>query len=246
MSTTQAPAPRPAPSSGSGGPVVWALIFILGLIGTTFISWFLGVTIELIGCYSLWPDRCLSHSQEQVVEDLGYIEAAPKSILIPDTVGFATQVLEAAAWPYEYLKVRESYVRFAQIDLRELKGFRRALAVIGKDGTRIAMISMYVLQDTLLRMSIAAFALPAFVLACLLGAIDGLVRRDLRKWGGGRESSFIYHHAKKSATWACVGGFTLYLSWPFGGFNPAYMVMVFTVLVAFSLSTALASFKKYL
>jgi Domain of unknown function (DUF4400) len=43
-----------------------------------------------------------------------------------------------------------------------------------------------------------------------------------------------------------TGGFGLYLAWPFGGFNPAYMVLVFTVLVAMSLSTTLAAFKKYL
>jgi integrating conjugative element membrane protein (TIGR03747 family) len=107
------------------------------------------------------------------------------------------------------------------------------------------LISMYVAQDVLLRLSIATFALPAFVLACLLGAVDGLVRRDLRRWGGGRESSFIYHHAKRYTHWALTGGFGLYLAWPFGGFNPAVMVLVFTVLVAASLSTTVASFKKY-
>ena len=88
--------------------------------------------------------------------------------------------------------------------------------------------------------------MPAFVLACLLGAVDGLVRRDLRRWGGGRESSLVYHRAKRFALWSLTGGFGLYLSWPFGGFNPAYMVLIFTALVAISLSTTLATFKKYL
>ena len=82
-------------------------------------------------------------------------------------------------------------------------------------------------------------------LALLLGTVDGLVRRDLRRWQGGRESSFVYHHAKRYTGWALTGGFGLYLTWPFGGFNPAYMVLVFTVLVAATLSTTVASFKKY-
>ena len=76
-------------------------------------------------------------------------------------------------------------------------------------------------------------------------AVDGLVRRDLRRWSGGRESSFVYHHAKRYTVWALTGGFGLYLTWPFGGFNPAYMVLVFTVLVAATLSTTVAAFKKY-
>jgi integrating conjugative element membrane protein (TIGR03747 family) len=111
--------------------------------------------------------------------------------------------------------------------------------------SRWVLMSMYVGQDVLLRLSVAAFALPAFVLACMVGVVDGLVRRDLRRWGGGRESSFVYHHAKRYTHWALTGGFGLYLAWPFGGFNPAYMVFVFTVLVAFTMSTAVAAFKKY-
>jgi integrating conjugative element membrane protein (TIGR03747 family) len=104
---------------------------------------------------------------------------------------------------------------------------------------------MYVIQDVLLRMSVAMFALPAFALACMVGVIDGMVRRDLRRWGGGRESSFVYHHAKRYTHWAMTGGFSLYLAWPFGGFDPALMVLVFTVLTAITLSTTVATFKKY-
>ena len=104
---------------------------------------------------------------------------------------------------------------------------------------------MHVAQDVVLRLSVALFALPAFALACIVGTVDGLVRRDLRRWRGGRESSFVYHHAKRYTGWALSGGFALYLTWPFGGFNPAYMVLVFTVLVAATLSTTVAAFKKY-
>jgi len=107
------------------------------------------------------------------------------------------------------------------------------------------VISMFVAQDVVLRLCIAAFAVPAFALACLLGVIDGLVRRDIRRWTGGRESSFVYHHAKRYTSWALTGGFGIYLAWPFGGFNPAYMVLIFTVLVAAALSTTVGSFKKY-
>ncbi len=111
--------------------------------------------------------------------------------------------------------------------------------------TTLGMVALYTAQDTALRLSIVVFALPAFALACLLGAVDGLVRRDLRRWGGGRESSFLYHHAKAFTYLALGGGFSIYLAWPTSGFNPAYMVLVCTVLVAWSLSVTAASFKKY-
>lgn len=93
---------------------------------------------------------------------------------------------------------------------------------------------------------LAFFALPAFAMACLLGLVDGLVKRDLRKWAGGRESSFVYHHSKHYTAWFLTAGFAMYLSWPIGGLNPAWMVLIFAALVAMSLSVTVASFKKYL
>ena len=41
-------------------------------------------------------------------------------------------------------------------------------------------------------------------------------------------------------------GFAAYLAWPFGGLNPAYLVLLFAAAVAMSLSTTVSSFKKYL
>ena len=35
-------------------------------------------------------------------------------------------------------------------------------------------------------------------MAAFTGLVDGLVRRDLRKFGAGRESSYLYHKARGS------------------------------------------------
>lgn len=44
---------------------------------------------------------------------------------------------------------------------------------------------------------VLVLVLPLFIMAAFVGFVDGLVRRDVRKFGaGGRESGFIYHHAK--------------------------------------------------
>ncbi|PTT88511.1 TIGR03747 family integrating conjugative element membrane protein, partial [Pelomonas sp. HMWF004] len=209
--------------------------------------------IEIVGCYTIWEEQGEGHIQSLVQEDLGYIAAAPRSVLIDDTAGFAKAIVNGVTYPYERLgairfyrnqmKMKAEREREAQRTLG--KGLSAAASSILGEVSRFILISMFVLQDVLLRMSIALFALPAFLLACVLGAVDGLMRRDLRRWGGGRESSFVYHHAKKFAIWALTGGFVFYLSWPFGHFNPAYMVLIFTVLVAYTLSTALSAFKKY-
>ncbi|MCB1893165.1 MAG: DUF4400 domain-containing protein, partial [Rhodocyclaceae bacterium] len=57
---------------------------------------------------------------------------------------------------------------------------------------------------------------------------------------------FLYHHAKRFTGWFLGVGFAAYLIWPFGGLNPATLVLAFAAAVALSLSTTVSSFKKYL
>jgi integrating conjugative element membrane protein (TIGR03747 family) len=260
---TRARTPMPPSKPRVKGPVEIALGLSLGLISMTLFSWFLGCLIEFVGIYTVWPDKAERHSRDLVAEDLVYIAAAPRSLLIEDTVGFSHSVVQRVQTWYQRLGVLAWYERHHGADRTQAspaatpavgsgkaaglvhKTFGRLSGDVQREASRWALISMYVAQDTLLRLAIAAFAAPAFALACLLGLVDGLVRRDLRRWGGGRESSFIYHNAKRYTIWALTGGFTLYLAWPFGGFNPAYMVLFFTALVALTLSTTVAAFKKY-
>lgn len=250
-----------APSKGPArartrGPVELGLEVAFGLLFVTLFAWFIGVLIEIVGSYTLWQEQGELHSQEIVAQDLEYIAMAPRSLLVRDTVEWSHRVVGWVELPYERVGLKRWYERLhgdnaaalsqptaQQSVLSQRVGM--ANASLQHNLSKWVLISMYVGQDVLLRLSVAAFALPAFVLACMVGIVDGLVRRDLRRWGGGRESSFVYHHAKRYTQWALTGGFGLYLAWPFGGFNPAYMVFVFTMLVAFTMSTAVAAFKKY-
>jgi integrating conjugative element membrane protein (TIGR03747 family) len=235
------------------GPVELGLEMGFGLLFITLFAWFIGMMIEIVGSFTLWRDLQENHAQQIVEQDLAYIAQAPRSLLVRDTVAWSEQLVRNVRLPYERLGVIAWYERQQAIfqaaqdapsgDLRHNAArANRSMQILL---SRWAVTSMYVLQDVLLRLSVAAFAAPAFILACLVGVVDGLVRRDLRRWGGGRESSFVYHHAKRYTAWALTGGFGLYLAWPFGNFNPSHMVIVFTVLVAFAMSTTVATFKKY-
>lgn len=42
------------------------------------------------------------------------------------------------------------------------------------------------------RLVILVMTIPLFLMAAFTGLVDGLVRRDLRKFGAGRESSYLY------------------------------------------------------
>lgn len=242
------------------GPVELAVAVAFGLISVSLGSWMVGLLIEIGGSFYFWKGEGIRHAQSIVHQDLQYISAAPRSLLVPDTVGFSMQVAQYVRWPYEKLGVLRWYqatrtgaaaVAPSQstgqvaASNRALANVRQFSGVLGRQLSEWLVVSMFVAQDVVLRLCVAAFAMPAFALACLMGLIDGLMRRDRRRWTGGRESSFLYHHAKRYTHWTLTGGFGLYLSWPFGGFNPAFMVLVFTFLVAITLSTTVAAFKKY-
>ena len=256
MATQQRQAASTAASASDQGPVGFMFAMASGAVFTTLFSWVLSIGIELVGMHFLWQERGVLHSRDLVMEDLGYISAAPHSVIVADTVSFSHRMIASIASPFERLGVTEYYARSkaaAASAATTAPGRASVASTLKRTATvghhviaTVALVAMYTAQDTGLRLAIVVFALPAFVLACLLGAVDGLMRRDLRKWGGGRESSFIYHHAKATTYLALGGGFALYLAWPTGGFNPAYMVLVFTALVAWSLSLTLSSFKKYL
>lgn len=87
--------------------------------------------------------------------------------------------------------------------------------------------------------------MPVFLLFSLLALVDGLVQRDLRRWGGGRESSFVYHYAKKAALPLVVLAWITYLALPFS-LHPTFVVMPFAMLFALSVAVTASTFKKYL
>jgi integrating conjugative element membrane protein (TIGR03747 family) len=246
-------APSHAAAVSGHGPLGMAVALAFGLVLTTAFSWFLSIIIELVGMHTLWKDKGVLHARQLVQEDLRYIAEAPHSLVVADTVAFSRALIARVAIPFERLDVAGFHQRTTAALERPVTPVRAGSATLKRISNTLAhmwatlgMVAMYTAQDTALRLAIVVFALPAFVLACLLGAVDGMVRRDLRKWGGGRESSFVYHHAKAMTYLTLGGGFSLYLAWPGGGFNPAYMVLAGTALVAWSLSLTLSSFKKYL
>ncbi len=104
---------------------------------------------------------------------------------------------------------------------------------------------MQVTQVFSVRLAILTLAMPVFLLFSLVALVDGLVQRDLRRWGGGRESSFVYHYAKKTALPMVVITWVVYLALPFSA-HPSFIVLPFAVMFALSVAVTASTFKKYL
>ena len=124
-------------------------------------------------------------------------------------------------------------------------GLRPRLHSIYQHIAEFVIAGMQVTQVFSVRLAILTLAMPVFVLFSLVALVDGFVKRDLRRWGGGRESSFVYHWAKRSAMPLLITSWVIYLALPFS-LHPTFIVLPFATLFALSVAVTASTFKKYL
>jgi integrating conjugative element membrane protein (TIGR03747 family) len=92
---------------------------------------------------------------------------------------------------------------------------------------------------------VLVLSIPLFVLAFIVGGTDGLVRRDLRRFGAGRESSVIYHRAKQMVVPLIIAPWVVYLAWPVS-VHPSLILIPCAVALGLAVLVTAATFKKYL
>jgi len=95
------------------------------------------------------------------------------------------------------------------------------------------------------RLLVLCLCLPLFALAAFVGLVDGLVRRDLRRFGAGRESGFIYHRARASLMPLVILPWVSYLVMPFS-MHPLWMLLPFALVLGLAVNLAAGSFNNYL
>jgi integrating conjugative element membrane protein (TIGR03747 family) len=92
---------------------------------------------------------------------------------------------------------------------------------------------------------VLCLTLPLFAATAFVGLIDGLVRRDIRRFGAGRESGFLHHRAKASLMPLAVLPWIAYLALPIS-VSPLLILLPSAVLLGAAIDIAAGSFKKYL
>ncbi|PHM28313.1 integrating conjugative element membrane protein [Xenorhabdus innexi] len=107
------------------------------------------------------------------------------------------------------------------------------------------LATVFITMVTLIRLTILLLSVPLFVMVVVVALVDGLGRRDLRRYGAGYESSFVYHHAKRGIKPACTVPCILYLSWP-DVVHPTVILLPAALLSGMAVVITTSMFKKYL
>ena len=224
-----------------------SLTAIAKIIQWLLLSLLFSILIEWAGMVLWWPDEGLEHSRTMLATEISYLDTDfRRSVVTSDPARFAKRFADNT---YHYLFEVTRFVDFIQWvsppPVPKEQGLRPILHNIFYPIAEFVIAMMQVTQVFSVRMAILTLAMPIFLLFSLVALVDGLVQRDLRRWGGGRESSFVYHYAKKAALPLVVITWVVYLALPFS-LHPSFIVLPFAAMFALTVTVTASTFKKYL
>lgn len=242
MTSVQRPPPQPIQRPGL---LVSAIGLVLRIIGLLIASLLFSILIEFAGLLLFWGDQGWRHSQAMLSSELGWLSEHFTSSLILQQPG--QTIVQWLDFLNQWLLVKTGFTEFAQqarVSSQD-NGLWGGINQIYVSIEDFALAAVYVTFTFVVRLTILALATPLFLLAMFTGFIDGLMRRDLRKFGAGRESSFVYHRAKRAVTPLLLVPWIIYLSLPFS-LNPMAVFLPCAVMLGVAMAITAATFKKYL
>lgn len=185
MSQQRAPSVRPP--QGAVGCLLSLAGRVMGLVLGALL---LRVVLELLGLYFWWPQEGSRH----VFQVMRQEQAELVSALRPHPLGKEI----VALLEYGYTHLPNISQRFAA-------------RLIQQTITTLT----YTLMSFMLRLTWLAAMLPLFCLCALTGLVEGLVQRDLRRFGSGLESIFLHLNVIRSGSSVTTTLWVLYLAQPF-------------------------------
>lgn len=102
-----------------------------------------------------------------------------------------------------------------------------------------------VIEIVLSRLFIFLMAMPLWMLVLLIGLTDGLVKRDIRKFQGARESTLTFHRAKRFLGVCFFIPLFVYLACPWV-VSPIWFLGTQIMLLGLMTAITITHFKKYL
>ena len=205
------------------------------------------IVTEWIGMTWIWPDEGVLHSERMLARELEHLDADFRaSVVTAAPVAFATATAEALdRLLFERTGAARAVRWVTSAPGAQDSRARRLLRLLVVPALAYVQAARNTVKVFGTRVAVLVLAMPAFVLLGIVGFTDGLVERDLRRWSGGRESAFLYHHAKRTLLPSVVGAWVLYLAWPVS-VHPSYVILPFATLFAAALALTGSTFKKYL
>jgi len=219
------------------------------VIGILLASLLVSLLIEYAGMTFIWAGEGAEHSRRVMLTESGYLsEGFTRSLILSQPVTVISAWLQQA---YQWIFVDTGFISWVNT-ARSVHSQGGTVETLSRAGSWLARALWEYLQATVyvtiifaIRVAILVLSVPLFIMVSVIGIVDGLVRRDLRRYGAGYESSFVYHHAKRYVKPAMYGPCMLYLAWPTAVW-PNLLLLPSAIMLGFVLTVVTGAFKKYL
>ena len=215
---------------------------------TLFISVILSILIEFFVMRFWHPEQGSRHSAYLLEQEVKYLSDNFKSVVFfgDTSAGLSTN---ASNRVYEWMFVSTGFERFDRRFNRPIVSSERFIVKKTKSIYRnirpYAIATVNIVQLFIVRLVVILMSLTAFILITYAAAVDGIVQRDLRRYHGSIEQSWIHHYTK---SW--LGGpivvlpAMLYLALPFNT-PPALVFMPSFVFFGLMIFIMITTYKKF-
>lgn len=239
-------------------PFELVMMIVATLIGSLFFS----ILLEWMGMLFLWSEQGVGHSREMILTEISYLH----DDLINSTILGVT--------PKEAVDIVFNFVIGKPFDISLLDYENKIMKPNLNEATQGASVAsgdwlagwggylgdwfnyvifvtqeflvaaVYISMVALNRIVIVVLSLPLYGVFLITAMIDGLAQRDLRRFGGARESGTRYHFSKASVLPTLLIGWLIYISFPVS-INPNYVLLPIGVVFGISVYLTIANYKKY-
>lgn len=232
----------PKPSVGLNS-ITWPFRVALWLITFLLSSWGLAMVMGVVFHYQFWPHMGADPFNE-ALQTL-FDDALQASTHFSLNAAKLTLWLSNGAYQLVFVMTGLETAYFRAITGQAGKGLDAGLYRWLADQQELIEALMAMTRLYGARMAMMLGALPLLVLAYVTGMVDGLVARHIRKEGGGRESSWLYHRAKWAIITLSGTAIMVVLLVPIN-YSPSWVLPIGAATLGVLVRMQWAYFKKYL
>jgi len=211
------------------------------------VSLLLSILIEWIGMGFWWEAQGPAHSQQMLANELRWLGTGVHQEGWMARIGHQAYGLSDRVYNllFEQTGIVELVRWITPAPSPHESGIRPVLHRLHAPVSGYVVVALQMMQVFTVRLAILVLSLPVFALFAWVALVDGLVVRDLRRWGGGRESSFVYHYARKATLPLFLFAWVAYLVSPVS-VHPCWILLPFALAFALAVRITVGTFKKYL
>lgn len=209
------------------------------------------ILIECVGMHFFWPEQGWRHAQGMLDYELNQFSTHFTRSAVVQEPGRTAHRLVESTYEWVFVKtglldwMRDASAQASAPSRGVHRDFRYYLAQVYVWTERYLIAAGFTVLTFIVRLLVLVLTLPLFLLAAFVGLVDGLVRRDIRKFGAGRESGFVYHRAKAALMPLAMLPWVTYLALPVS-LHPLVILLPSAAMLGVATNIAASSFKKYL